>query len=121
MIWPYRYIVIVPAAAKDAANQLAGSLDPFQGGGDNFNVPLSEDGENVTHWAFNGLATEAIRQALAAAIDQVPGAMWWRMDSTSNRLQASYNEEGAINEPFTWDNALNVLELVTIYVVETED
>lgn len=109
MNWPYRYFVIVPAAAKAAANGLSDALDPDVGGDDAFNMPLSSDGETVTHWVANTLATESIRAGLAANIGNVPGALWWRMDSQTGELQATNCEasEHRIGEPVDWQDALS--------------
>lgn len=108
MNWPYRYFVIVPKQMRQAGNALAKSLDPDVGGDGSFNLPLSSDGEQVTHWATNTLATESIRAGLAANIGNVPGALWWRMDAASGALQATNAEisEARIGQVFAFSQAL---------------
>ena len=106
--WPYRYFVVVPDAAKNAANGLSDALDPDVGGGDAFCMPLTSDGETITHWATSTLATESIRAGLTAHVGNVPGALWWRMDAASGALQATNAEisEARIGQVFAFSQAL---------------
>lgn len=91
MMWKWRLIIIVPAAAKAAAEQAArfiNSTGPDYTG-DAFTLPLSASGsEPVTHWGLYTSATDAMVEAMATALPQIGGAMFWRHD-TEGLLAAS--------------------------------
>lgn len=83
MMWNWRVIIIVPAAAKIVAEQAARKINStgpdYQG--DAFTVALSASGsEPATHWALYTSATDAMVEAMATALPQVGGAQFWRHD-----------------------------------------
>jgi hypothetical protein len=81
MIWNWRAIIIVPAAAKAAAEQAARAINSTGPDyeGDAFTSPLSANGTNPpTHWGLYTSATDDMVAGMASALPQIGGAMFWR-------------------------------------------
>lgn len=115
--WLHRYHLIVPAAAREAAQSLCAAIGP---GGEaermSFDCALSPSGElPATHFAASGQLTEAMRQALAAvaAAGQLPpGAAWYRCDLDDVLVQSNRPSVAErVGGPFAFQDALADLEL----------
>lgn len=112
MSWPYRHIIIVSAEQRDMANQAASGIDPDTGGANTFGVPLSADGsEPATHYGCSMLSTEQMRQSMEGAQGVITSVKWWRLDPTTETLQATNTEHGTIGEILTRQQALDALGL----------
>jgi hypothetical protein len=62
--WPYTVVMLVPAAIRESANQLAAGLDH---GPNNFSVPLSATGaEPPTHFGSRAQAQQSFIDLLTA-------------------------------------------------------
>lgn len=101
MNWNWRVVIVVPAAAKQAAEQAARAINStgpdYQG--DAFTAPLSADGsEPVTHWGLYTSATDEMVTAMATALPQIDGAMYWRHDIGG--VLASSNVTDASGQPW---------------------
>ena len=82
-MWSYRVVIIVPAAAKTAAEQAARAINSTgpEYDGDAFTLPLSASGEgSPTHWALYTSATDEMVAEMASALPQIGGAQFWRHD-----------------------------------------
>lgn len=96
-MWRFRVVVVVPAAAKAAAEQAARAINSTgpEYDGDAFTVPLSASGTgSPTHWALYTSATDEMVAGMASAMPQIGGAQFWRHDVggslvASNVTQAS--------------------------------
>lgn len=91
LMWNWRIIIIVPSAAKAAAEQAARHINSTgpDYSGDAFTLPLSVSGsEPVTNWGLYTSATDAMVEGMATALPQIGGASYWRHD-IEGRLAAS--------------------------------
>lgn len=101
-MWLFRVVIIVPAAAKTAAEQAARAINSTgpDYAGDAFTLPLSASGDgSPTHWALYTSATDEMVAGMASAMPQIGGAQFWRHDVggslvASNVTQASGQEWG---------------------------
>lgn len=115
MMWNWRLIIIVPLAAKAAAEQAARQINSTGPDytGDAFTRRLSANGsEPVTHFGLYTSATDAMVDGMAAALPQIPGAMYWRHD-IEGRLAAS-NVTQADGQAWGMAESLAAAELTVI-------
>ena len=99
--WPWRVVIIVPAAAKAVAEQAARAINSTGPDyvGDAFTVALSADGsEQVTHWGLYTSATDKMVAAMGTALPQIAGAMYWRHDAGG--VLAASNVTEATGQPW---------------------
>lgn len=106
-MWNWRIIIIVPAAAKSAAEQAARHINStgpdYQG--DAFTVALSASGSQpASHYGLYTSATDAMVEAMATALPQIGGASYWRHD-IEGRLVAS-NVTQADGQAWGWEQSL---------------
>ena len=109
--WPWRVVIVVPAAAKNVAEQAARAINSTGPDyvGDAFTVALSADGsEPVTHWGLYTSATDEMVAAMAEALPSLP-AMYWRHD-VGGTLVAS-NVTDASGQPWGMDQSLAAASL----------
>jgi hypothetical protein len=115
MIWPWRIIVVVPAASKDAAEtaaRLINSTGPdYQGNA--FTGPLSASGnEPVTHWALYTSATDEMVAKMGTAISSIDGVQYWRHGVDG--LLAASNVTDPKGQAWGWQEAMKAAGLVVI-------
>lgn len=67
--WTLSIVIIVPADLREKANRLACALGHDVLPGDTFTVPLSDDGETVTHYGTRTQAKQAFVDILTAAAE----------------------------------------------------
>lgn len=115
MIYPWRVVIIVPAASKtmaEAAARAINSTGPDYDG-DAFTLPLSVSGSGTaTHYGLYTSATEQMVTAMASALPGVNGAMFWRHDSDG--LLAASNVTDADGQPWGWQESLAAAGLSVI-------
>jgi hypothetical protein len=107
MNWNWRLVIIVSAEAKPSAEQAARAINSTgpDYSGDAFNMPLSAGGsEPVTHWGLYTSATDEMVSAMATALPQIGGAMYWR-HGVDGSLMAS-NVTQAYGQPWGLDESL---------------
>jgi hypothetical protein len=112
MTWNWRVVVIVPAAAKEAAEEMARSIDPYGPDytGEAFALGLSADGSApVTHYGLYTSATDEMVAGMGAALPQMPAAQYWRHD-VDGLLVASNVTEPA-GQPWGWPQSLDAAGL----------
>lgn len=115
MMWNWRLIIIVPAAAKPAAEQAALSINStgpdYQG--DAFTIPLSANGSGrATHYGLYTSATDAMVQAMASSLPKISGVSYWRHD-IEGRLVAS-NVTGADGQAWGLTDSLAAAGLAVV-------
>jgi hypothetical protein len=79
--WPWRVVIVVPAASKAAAEQAARPINSSgpDYDGNAFTTPLSASGnEPVTHWALYTSATNEMVSKMGLAISAINGVQYWR-------------------------------------------
>ena len=128
--WIYRYHIIVPAAAKDMANQLAMLIGP---GGIMENatfgsIKLSPNGlEPPTHYACSLLATEAMKNAMYGALGAHPEIpfIWYKLDAMTEVIQASSSQSqvviDAINNQQAWAWSATLADLGLSVILPTDE
>lgn len=114
MPWPYRHLIIVAAAEREAANALAATIDPDDGSG-TFGVPLSASGlEPVTHYGCSTVSEFAMAEAMYNVQPTLPSVQWWRLQSASGQLIDSNTLHGLPGQRWTWSDALQAANLLSI-------
>lgn len=110
-MWNYRVVIIVPAASKLAAESAARAINSTGPDyeGDAFTVPLSADGGEATHYGLYTSATDAMVEAMAAALPGIGGAMFWR-HGVDGELKAS-NVTDASGQAWGWQQSLDAAGL----------
>lgn len=112
MTWLWRVVIIVPDAAKVAAEQAARAINSTGPNyeGDAFTVPLSLDGEDPpTHWGTYTSATDEMVAGMATALPFIGGAQFWR-HSVDGSLAAS-NVTEANGQAWGWQQSLDAAGL----------
>jgi len=107
MNWNWRVIIIVPVAEKAAAEQAARHINSTgpDYDGDAFTTPLSANGSDpASHWGLYTSATDAMVDAMAAALPEIGGVSFWRHDR-DRRLVAS-NVTQAEGQAWGFDESL---------------
>lgn len=107
MIWPHRVVIIVPQAAKQAAESAARAINSTgpEYEGDAFTIALSvAESKTATHFALYTSATAEMVEGMAAALPSIGGVMFWR-HGTDGRLQAS-NVTEPIGQAWGWSESL---------------
>lgn len=61
MSWPHRIIMIVPAALRATANAIGRAIDPDNGGGKTFSIPLPTATEPTHYGAHTAAASSFVR------------------------------------------------------------
>ena len=96
--WPYTVVMLVPAAIRESANQLAAGLDH---GPNNFSVPLSATGaEPPTHFGSRAQAQQSFIDLLTAVgqgeLPSIQGMTPQEVGTVLVQLEASVstNEDG---------------------------
>lgn len=114
MSYPHRLIIIVPAAAKQMADAAAAAVEPDQScTGPWFSVALSASGqEPATHWALYTSATDDMVSAMASALPQITGAMFWRHDL--NDVLVASNVTEPAGQAWGWQQSLAAAGLAVV-------
>lgn len=116
MSWPYRVIVIVPASSRttaETASRAINSTGPNYAG-DAFTVTLSASGDDVaTHYGLYTSATDAMIEAMATALPQIEGVMYWR-HGVDGDLQAS-NVTEPTGQKWGWEQSLAAAGLAEVH------
>lgn len=111
-MWSFRIVIVVPAVQKAAAEQAARAINStgpdYEGNA--FTVPLSTNGTTpATHYALYTSATEEMVAAMASALPQISGAMFWR-HGVGGDLQAS-NVTEPTGQAWGWPQSLDAAGL----------
>lgn len=117
--WLYRYHLIVSAADRDAANQVAVEVTGDEADRLTFGVPLSVSGnEPATHFGCSTAATDPIRTGLAVRLGagRVPSIKFWRLDAQTGLLVQTNvaASVGKVGQTLTWEQALVDAGLMTV-------
>jgi hypothetical protein len=107
--WKWQVIIVVPLAAKAAADAMAAQVTGEQQ--DNtFAVMLapSSNGQ-ATHCACGTMATDEWLAAMQEMLPSVPGCSFWRIDRDGNLAATNSGDE--IGSPFGWLDCLGSLGL----------
>jgi hypothetical protein len=112
MNWNWRVIIIVPVAAKPAAEEIARQIDPYGPDytGEAFTLGLSDNGEApATHYGLYTSATEEMVAGMATALSQMPAAYFWRHDAGGVLVASNVTEpEG---QAWGWPQSLDAVGL----------
>lgn len=115
-MWNWRVIIIVPSAAKSAAEQAARQINSTGPDyvGDAFTTPLSAGGNNPpTHWALYTSATDEMVAGMASALPSIAGVQYWRHDVAG--LLVASNVTQASEQPWGWMQSLEAAGLKQIF------
>lgn len=107
MIYPWRVVIIVPAASKPAAEIAARAINSTgpDYDGEAFTLPLSASGSGqATHYGLYTSATEQMVEAMSAALPQISGARFWRHDEAG--LLAASNVTAPEGQAWGWQESL---------------
>jgi hypothetical protein len=107
MIYPWRVIIIVPSASKSAAEIAARAINSTGSDyeGEAFTLPLSASGSGTaTHYGLYTSATEQMVSAMADALPQIGGAMFWRHDEAG--MLAASNVTAPDGQAWGWQESL---------------
>lgn len=116
MMWNWRVVIVVPSAAKVAAEQAARAINSTgpDYAGDAFTTPLSANGSNPpTHWALYTSATDEMVSLMASALPAIAGVQFWRHD-VGGALVAS-NVTQASGQPWGWTQSIEAAGLQQIF------
>ncbi|RCS43942.1 hypothetical protein DTL42_18320 [Bremerella cremea] len=114
MPWPYRHIILVAAADREAANAIAASIDPDDGSG-TFGIPLSPTAaEPATHYGCSTASEFAMAEAMFEAQPVLSSVKWWRLEAASGQLIDSNTLHGLPGQRWTWSDALQAANLLPI-------
>lgn len=121
MIYPWRVVIIVPAASKPAAEVAARAINSTGSDyeGEAFTLPLSASGSGpATHYGLYTSATEQMVAAMSAALPQIGGAMFWRHDEAG--LLAASNVTDPEGQAWGWQETLAAAELAVVQATMPE-
>lgn len=118
-MWNYRLVIIVPAASKATAEQAARAINSTGPDyeGDAFTIPLSASGsEPAAHYGLYTSATDEMVAAMASALPQIEGVMFWR-HGVGGDLQAS-NVTEPTGQAWGWAESLAAAGLKNVTPAE---
>lgn len=113
--WSWRVVIIVPAAAKAAAEQSARDINSTgpDYDGDAFTAALSADGtEPATHWGLYTSATDEMVASMADALPAISGVMYWRHDVGGTLAGSNVTEP--VGQPWGWGESLAAAGLADV-------
>lgn len=115
MSWAHRVVIIVPQAEKQAAEIAARAINSTgpQYEGDAFSIELSTSGDApATHCGLYTSATADMVEAMAEALPQIGGVMFWR-HGTDGALQAS-NVTAPAGQAWGWSESISAAGLLEV-------
>lgn len=116
MMWNWRVVIVVPSAAKAAAEQAARQINSTGPDyvGDAFTTPLSASGNNPpTHWALYTSATDDMVARMASALPSINGAKFWRHDVGGSLVSSNVTQ--ASGQPWGWMQSIDAAGLAQIF------
>lgn len=115
-LYVWRYYLIVPDAIKAAANAAAPQLTGNPADDLTLSVPLSADGTGeATHWGCSLAATEALMQAMSAALPSLPGLVFYRVNAETGTLDGTNSPTVTVQgQAWGWQDALADMGLKVI-------